>query len=93
MGDSSPLNIVGHGKVKIIFLDGRVKGIDGVQHIFDLPRNLLSVNKLSDVGVQVVSSSNRCKMTKGSMVLANIDRTGTLYRLDACMIKFNNTSV
>ena len=33
LGDNSHLNIVGRGRVKIKFLDGRVKGIDGVFYI------------------------------------------------------------
>ena len=51
LGHNSHLNIVGHGRVKIRFHDGRVKGIDGVLHIPGLARNLLLVSKLGDVGV------------------------------------------
>lgn len=45
------LEIIGKGRVKIQLPDGRIKRIDGVLHIPSLPRNLLSVSKLDDVGV------------------------------------------
>ena len=57
-------------KSRIKIPDGRVKGIDGVLYIPSLAQNLLSMNKLGDVGVQVVFLSGGCKMIRGSMVLA-----------------------
>lgn len=36
LGEDSHLNIVGRGRVKIRFTNGRVKGIDGVSHILSL---------------------------------------------------------
>lgn len=51
MGDNSHLNIVGCCRVKIRFLDGKVKGINGVLQIHALARNLLLVNMLGDVAV------------------------------------------
>ena len=84
--DNSHLNIIGHHRFKIRFPDYRVKEIDGVLHIPGLARNLLSASKLGDVRVQFVFSSDGCKMTRGSMVLAKGVRMGTFYRLDACTI-------
>jgi hypothetical protein len=54
LSDDSHLSIVGCGRVLIIFLDGKVKMINGVMHILSLAWNLLLVNTLNDVGVQVV---------------------------------------
>lgn len=51
LGDDSNLNIVEYGRVKIIFLGGRVKVISGVLHIPSLAHNLLSISKLTDAGV------------------------------------------
>lgn len=70
LGDDSHLEFVGHGRVRIWFLDGRVKGIDDVMHIRGLAQNSLSVSKLNDAGVQVSFSNGVCRMTRGSMVLA-----------------------
>ena len=51
LGDDSHFSIVGCGRFLIIFLDGKVKGINGVFHILGLARNLLSISILHDVGV------------------------------------------
>ena len=93
LGDNSHLNIVSCGGVKIRFPNGRVREIDGVLHIPSLARYLLSVSKLGDVGVQIFFSSDGCKMTRGSMVLAKGVRMGTLNKLDVCMIQCNSTFV
>ena len=52
LGDNSVLNIVGHGSICVKFFDGRIRRFDGVLHIPRLARNLLSVSKLIDAGVQ-----------------------------------------
>jgi hypothetical protein len=62
LSDESLIRIVGHGRVLIIFLDGRVKGVNGVLHILGLEQNLLLVRKLSDVGEKVVFCDKGCKM-------------------------------
>jgi hypothetical protein len=51
IGNDSPLNIVGHGRVLIRFPNNRVKEINGVLHIPGLAQNLLSVRTLNEVGV------------------------------------------
>lgn len=70
LASHSNLQIVGCGRVKIQFLDGRIKGIDSVMHILGLVQNLLSVRNLNDVGVQVSFLNGGFKMTRGSMMLA-----------------------
>ena len=79
LGDDSHLKIVGRGRVIIKFLDGQVKGINGVMHILGLARNLLSISMLNDVGVQVIFSKDGCKMMRGAMVLTKGTRRGTLF--------------
>ncbi|GLJ29753.1 hypothetical protein SUGI_0587340 [Cryptomeria japonica] len=93
LGDDSALEIFGRGKVRIRFSDGRIKRINGVLHIPRLKRNLLSVSKLIDVGVQVVFSEAGCKMITGAMVVARGVRFGTLYKLEAYTVECNSTSV
>jgi hypothetical protein len=93
LASDSTLEIVGKGRVRIQFPDGRIKGIDGVLHIPGLARNLLSVSKLNDVGVQVTFVHGGCKMTRGSIVLAKGERIGTLYKLDAKPVCCNSVSV
>lgn len=93
LGDDSHLDIVGYGKVKIKFFDGRIRKINGVLHIPRLAQNLLFIRKLIDVGVQVVFFDAGCKMVRGVMVIARSVRYDTLYKLDACTIDCNSTSV
>lgn len=93
LGDDSHLYIVGRGKVRIRFPDGRIKRISGVLHIPGLKWNLLSVSKLIDAGVQVVFSDARCKMIKGSMMIAKGVKFDTLYNLETYIVECNNTFV
>lgn len=93
LGDESHLNIIGRERVLTQFLDGRVKGINGVLHILGLAQNLLSISKLNDVGVQVVFSNGGCKMMRGAMVLTKGVWIGTLFQLDACTVQCNSYSV
>jgi hypothetical protein len=51
LGDDSLLNIVGCSRVLIKFLDGRVKGVNGVLHILYLAQNLLLVSTLNYTSV------------------------------------------
>lgn len=83
LGDDSHLKFVGHGRVKIQFPYGRVKGIAGVLHILGLAQNLLSVSKLCNVGVHISFSQGGWKILRGSMVLAKGFSIGTLYKLDS----------
>ncbi|GLJ33476.1 hypothetical protein SUGI_0673510 [Cryptomeria japonica] len=91
--NDSHLYIVGRGKVRIRFSDGRIKKINGVLHIPGLKRNLLSLRKLIDAGVQIAFSEAGYKMIKGAMVIARGVRFNTLYRLDTYTIECNRTFV
>ena len=54
MGDDRKARIIGRGKVKLKLQGGRVRTLSGVLHIPALARNLISVSKLDDVGVEIV---------------------------------------
>ena len=72
--------------MKVRFRDGMVKTLPGVLHIPGLARNLISVSKISDAGIQVIFNKESCKMVRGAMVLARGIRTGTLYKLEASTV-------
>jgi hypothetical protein len=61
--------IMGRGRVKLMLKHGRIKTLPGVLHIPKLPRNLISVSKLDDAGLNTVFGKNTCKMVRGAMVL------------------------
>ena len=50
-------------------------------HIPGLARNLTSVSKMGNAGVQTLFEKDSCKMVRGAMVLMRGVQTGTLYKL------------
>jgi hypothetical protein len=78
---NSTEKILGHGRVKLLLNDGRIRTLPGVLHIPKLARSLISVSKLGDAGVKTVFEKNTCKMVRGAMVLMRGVCCGTLYKL------------
>jgi hypothetical protein len=74
-------DIIGQGKFKLKLMDGRIRTLPGVLHILGLARNLISVRKMDDVGVQIVFYKESYKMDQGKMVLLKGVQIGTLYKL------------
>lgn len=62
LGDDSIAKIIAPRRVKWLLNDGRIKTLPGVLHIPNLARNLVSVRKMSDVGVHTIFGKDRCKM-------------------------------
>jgi hypothetical protein len=81
LGDDSIAKILGRGWVNLLLNDGRIRTLPGVLHIPKLARSLISVSKLSDVGVKIVFEKNTCKMVRGAMVLMRGFHCGNLYKL------------
>lgn len=76
-GDNTSHKIIGRGKVKLMFREGKVNSLFGVLHKLGLLGNLISTTKMNDLDVQLVFSKNCCKMDNGAMVLAK----GIRYRI------------
>ena len=68
MGDDSPASIVGHGRVKLKFKDGRIRTLPGVLHIPNIARKLIYVGNMDVAGVKTVCGYGGCKMVQGSML-------------------------
>jgi hypothetical protein len=81
LGDDSTTKIMGHGRVKLLLKDGRIRTLPGVLHIPKLAKSLISISKLDDAGVNTIFGKNTCKMVRGVMVLMRGFRCGTLYKL------------
>jgi hypothetical protein len=62
LGDDSTASIMGHGRVKLLLKDGRIRTLPGVLHIPKLVRSLISVSKLDDAGVDTVLGKGTCNM-------------------------------
>jgi hypothetical protein len=95
LGDESKNRIMGHGRVKMLLKDGRIRTLPGVLHILDLVRSLIFVSKLDDAGVDNLLGKGPYKMVRGEIVLMRGFQCGNLYKLlgrnyvDGC----NNTIV
>ena len=55
--------------------------IKDVLHVPELARNLFSVSKATDQGLEVIFDKEGCKFLKGSTVVATAIRDENLYRL------------
>jgi hypothetical protein len=73
--------ILGHGRVKLLLKDGRIRTLLGVLHIPKLSRSLISLSNMEDAGVDTVFGKGTCKMVQGAMVLMRGFRCGTMYKL------------
>jgi hypothetical protein len=69
LGDDLIEKILGHGRVKLLLNNGRIRTLPGVLHIPKLDKSLIFVSKLGDAGVKNVFEKNTCKMVRGAMVL------------------------
>jgi hypothetical protein len=81
LGDDSTTKIMGHGRVKLLLKDRRIRTLPGVLHIPNLAMSLIYVSKLDDAGMDTLLGKGTCKMVKGAMVLMRGVRCGTLYKL------------
>ena len=64
LGDDSPADIIGHGRVKVNLKDGRIRTLPGVLHILNLARNLISVGKIDVADVENVCGDGGCKLVR-----------------------------
>jgi hypothetical protein len=81
LGNDSTTRIIGKGRVKLRFIDGRIRTLPGVLHIPGMARNLIYVSKMEDVGVKTIFEKGTCRMVRGAMVLMRGVRFGTLYKM------------
>ena len=79
LADSSALDVVGMGDVRILLPNRSVWLLEKVRHILDLRRNLISVGQLDDEGHAILFVGGTWKVTKGARVFAHGKKTGTLY--------------
>ena len=76
LGNDHPLEIMGRGDIKIKFDDGIERKLCYVWHVLDLQKNLLA-----KLGYSTTFGDNRCKITKGYLVVSKGESYQTLYYL------------
>ena len=81
LGDDSTTKIIGQGKIKLRFIDGRIRTLSGVLHIPGLARNLIFVSKMDDAGVKTIFEKETCRMVRGAMVLLKGVQFGNIYEM------------
>ncbi|RDX89733.1 hypothetical protein CR513_28502, partial [Mucuna pruriens] len=82
MGNNHALEIAGVGTVKIKMYDGTVRTIQGVRHVKDLKKNLLSIGQLDDLGCKIHVEDEILKIVKGNLVVMKAEKiTTNLYTL------------
>jgi hypothetical protein len=77
--DDEALDVVGMGDVCITLPNGSVWLLQKVRHVLELKRNLISIGKLDIEGHAILFVGGTWKITKGAMVVAQGNKTGTLY--------------
>ena len=79
MANSSTLDVLGMGDVRILLPNGSVWLLEKVRHIPDPRRNLIFIGQLDDEGHAILFVGGTWKVTKGARVLSRGKKTGTLY--------------
>jgi hypothetical protein len=62
LGDDSITRIIGQGKVKLRYMDGRIRTLPGVIHIPGLAKNLISVSKMDNAWVKTIFEKETYRM-------------------------------
>ena len=79
LGDKTPLDIIGKGKVLIMLENGNQWLIKYVKHVVGLKKNLISIGKLGSEGCVSTFTYKTWKVTKGALVVAKGEKVATLY--------------
>ena len=64
MGNGSVVRVLGEGQVQLQLLFRKVLTLDGVFHISNIRKNLISASLLLRNGYKVVSESNKVVITR-----------------------------
>jgi hypothetical protein len=79
LGNDEPCKIVGMGKVKIKQRNKNQWLLKEVRHFSDLRKNIISAGKFASEGCISIFTDKVWKVTKGSLVIAEGEKVGTLY--------------
>jgi hypothetical protein len=79
LGDDAPCKIFGMGKLKIKQRNGNQWLLKEVRHVPYLRKNIISTRKLESEGCISIFTDKAWNVTKGSLVIKNGEKVGTLY--------------
>ena len=81
MGNDATCPVTGIGTMKIKMCDGVVRVLSNVRHIPDLRKNSISLGVLDDLGYSSSSKGGIMKITKGALMVMNVQKVSTLHKL------------
>ena len=81
MGNDATCPITGIGTMKIKMFDEVVRVLSNVRHIPDLRKNSISLGVLDDLGYSYSSKGGIMKITKGALMVMNVQKVSTLHKL------------
>jgi len=78
MGNDNALEIVGASTIKIKMNDGTVRTIQGVRHVKDLKKNLLSIGQLDVLRCTIHTQGVILKVVRENLVMIKVKKIMTL---------------
>jgi len=81
LGDDLTTKITWHGRVKLFLTDGRITTFHRDFHILELARKLISISKMSGVGVHTLFENEACKTVQGKIMLMREVHNGTMSKI------------
>ena len=87
MGNEVKCENFGMGDVELETSIGCKLVLKDVRHVPEMRFSLISVGKLDDEGYHSHLGKGKCKLTKGSLLLARGKKNNTLYKTEARLVK------
>jgi len=74
MGNYHSLEIAGVDTIKTKMNDGTIRTIQGVRHVKNLKKNLLSIGQLYNLGCIIHTKGEILKMVSGNLVIMKVKK-------------------
>lgn len=87
MGNEANCRIEGMRDIQLEINTGCKLILKDVRHVTKIQFNLISIGKLDDQGYSNHLGDGKLKLCKGSLVLAGGNKSNTLYKTDAILVK------
>jgi len=92
MGNGSMAHVLGKGQVKLELSLGNFLVLDGVYHIFDIRKNLISTSLLVQQGYKVVFESNRVVVMRHGVFIGKGYICDGLFKLSLMSLSIDKIS-
>ena len=86
LGNDDTCMVVGIGSVTMRMHDGVIRVLDGVRHVLNLKKNLISLVTFNILRCRCTCEGGVMKITKGSLILMKGSMVGGLYVLQGSLV-------